>query len=394
MACPQGDLRLSGPQSGQGTGGRTRSRDIGGCALPDLPNDTYVSQGPWHDALVNASIPWDDDDKMYDQCKLRRVSGGLDNDTVSCDKWVYSKDPFESTFVTDINLVCDDKALDTYASMILMAGMLVGSLTMGILSDAYLCESPRWLLQKGRTKEAAAIFQKIGEKNKLMMSPKTKSLENIEIDGKGETVWHMFMYFSLLIRCLIIFFNWSVASIVYYGLSLNVGDYSGDIYLNFFLSSAVEMASYVFCLVVLDITGRKYLLCFSMLIGGNACLATIFPVLYGTEAQDWITMVLSLIGKFGASASFAVIYIYSAELFPTMMRNSGLGLCSFMARVGGILAPYIGDISDVVKGNLGTALPLVMFGGLSVAAGLLVLFLPETSNKVLPDTVEDAKNFG
>ena len=53
---------------------------------------------------------------------------------------------------------------------------------------------------------------------------------------------------------------------------------------------------------------------------------------------------LSLVGKFGASAGFAVIYVYSAELFPTVMRNSGIGFCSLMARIGGILAPYIGDL--------------------------------------------------
>ncbi|KAK3778760.1 hypothetical protein RRG08_013031 [Elysia crispata] len=45
------------------------------CALPGLPNDTYASQGTWHDDLVNASIPWDSDEKMFDQCKLRRIPG-------------------------------------------------------------------------------------------------------------------------------------------------------------------------------------------------------------------------------------------------------------------------------------------------------------------------------
>ena len=49
---------------------------------------------------------------------------------------------------------------------------------------------------------------------------------------------------------------------------------------------------------------------------------------------------------------------------------------------------------DAISGDLGVALPLLIFGGLSVTAGLLVLFLPETSHRVLPDTVEGAKNFG
>ncbi|KAK3778755.1 hypothetical protein RRG08_013026 [Elysia crispata] len=473
------------------------------CALPGLLNDTYISQGPWHDELVNASIPWDSDEEMFDQCMLRRAPDGLDNDTASCDKWVYSKHPFKSTFVTDADLVCSEKSLVTYASMILMCGMLFGSLVLGVLSDiigrkkvlvistfgqlcsalsvawaesyyvyaalrffvsffsvgliltsfvmgmelvgakkrryagvvvhlfwclglfietglaygirdwkylqititapvsfilllyiAMLPESPRWLLQRGKTEEAARILQSVANKNGVKLTEKFKSLEDVEIEGDKESIWQMFTHRVLLTRSLIVFFNWFVASMVYYGLSLNVGDLSGNIYLNFFLSAVVELVSYLCLLALLDRLGRKFWQCFSMILGGVACIATMFPVMYGGEDIQWVTVALSLVGKFGGSAGFVVIYLYTAEIFPTVMRNSGMGLCSLCARIGGILAPYIGDLNVIVDGDLGIALPLLIFGSLSVTAGLLVIFLPETSHKVLPDTVEDAKNFG
>ena len=69
-----------------------------------------------------------------------------------------------------------------------------------------------------------------------------------------------------------------------------------------------------------------------------------FEKLMITRVSEWINQVLSLTGKFGASAGFAVIYIYSAEIFPTVMRNSGLGMSSFFARIGGVAAPYIADL--------------------------------------------------
>ena len=47
-----------------------------------------------------------------------------------------------------------------------------------------------------------------------------------------------------------------------------------------------------------------------------------------------------------------------------------------------------------VKGSFGVALPSLVFGVLSVLAGIFALFLPETLNKKLPETVADAKNFG
>ena len=61
-------------------------------------------------------------------------------------------------------------------------------------------------------------------------------------------------------------------------------------------------------------------------------------------ATKWITVALANIGKFGISAAFAVIYVWSAELFPTMVRNSGMGSSSMMARVGGMVCPYIADL--------------------------------------------------
>ncbi|KAK3798081.1 hypothetical protein RRG08_034637 [Elysia crispata] len=473
------------------------------CALLNLPNDTYNSQGPWHDALINASIPWSEEDESYEECKIRREPSETGGDPVPCDKYVYKKDPFKSTFVTDMDLICDDKSLVTYASMILMCGMLFGSFILGILSDiigrrkvlilsnvcmmgaslgvawaesytvfvivrfvisffgtgiiltafvigmeivgpskrriagnvsnffwvsgicvltaiayflrdwrylqiaisvppalslllftAFLPESPRWLLQKGRTKEAMWIIQKIAEGNKVALSETACQLDDVGKEGETKSIWLVFKHKTLFIRTFIMFFNWLVTSMVYYGLSLNVGQFSGNIYLNSFLSAMAELLSYVFSLCVMDIVGRKFLLCTSMLLGGLACIASMFPVLYGGDDIQWLRLFLSLIGKFGITVGFAVVYVYAVELFPTVMRNSALGLCSFTARIGGILAPYIGDLSGILAGDLGIALPLVIFGSLSITAGLLVLFLPETRNTKLPDTLDDVKKFG
>ena len=48
---------------------------------------------------------------------------------------------------------------------------------------------------------------------------------------------------------------------------------------------------------------------------------------------------------------------------------------------------------ELIGGNFGKALPLAIFGISSVMAGLLCLFLPETLNQKLPDTVEEAIHF-
>lgn len=59
---------------------------------------------------------------------------------------------------------------------------------------------------------------------------------------------------------------------------------------------------------------------------------------------QWTAMVLSTLGKVNVSAAFAVMFLYSGEIFPTVIRNSALGIAAFFARVGGMIAPYIIDI--------------------------------------------------
>lgn len=48
-----------------------------------------------------------------------------------------------------------------------------------------------------------------------------------------------------------------------------------------------------------------------------------------------------MIGKLFNAAAYAAIYMFSAELFPTVIRNSCMGISSVCARVGGITGDYI-----------------------------------------------------
>ena len=63
---------------------------------------------------------------------------------------------------------------------------------------------------------------------------------------------------------------------------------------------------------------------------------------------------------------------------------------SFASRIGSILAPQILILGDMFS----PVVPLAIFGGLAFIAGLLVLLLPETLNKKLPETMEEGEAFG
>lgn len=52
-------------------------------------------------------------------------------------------------------------------------------------------------------------------------------------------------------------------------------------------------------------------------------------------------VMLGMVGKFGVTSAYNVIYIFSAELFPTVIRNGAIGMSSVCSRIGGIIAAYL-----------------------------------------------------
>ena len=73
-------------------------------------------------------------------------------------------------------------------------------------------------------------------------------------------------------------------------------------------------------------------------------------------------------------------------------RNSAVGMCSTVARLGGLMAPWIGRYLTnpvVFEDPLPELLPLCLFGGFGVLGGLCALLLPEPLGFPLPNTFED-----
>ncbi|XP_060081316.1 organic cation transporter protein-like [Ylistrum balloti] len=255
-------------------------------------------------------------------------------------------------------------------------------------------ESPRWLISKKRYQDAYTVLQKIARSNKVTIDHKILEEEmTTEASEPVGRVWQLFSK-SMLARTLIILFNWCIVSMIYYGLSLNAGNLGGDFYLNMSLSGLVEIPANAMVLLLVDRVGRKKIYCICMIFGGCACAATILPIVYNETENEVIITTLAMIGKFGTSAAYGTMYLYSVELFPTVVRNAGLGASICAGRIGGIVAPYIADSAALISGLVGKIFPLGMFGLLSIIAGLSSLYLPETLNKTLPETMEDSKLLG
>ncbi|CAI9729337.1 organic cation transporter protein-like [Octopus vulgaris] len=109
----------------------------------------------------------------------------------------------------------------------------VPSLVLGVAYVCFLDESPRWLLNKKRTKDANLILSNIAKLNKTVL-PQTEIVNISSSNNKKVEIWKMFTIPQLLKRTLIFILNWVIVSLVYYGLTLNVGKLYGNLYMNFF----------------------------------------------------------------------------------------------------------------------------------------------------------------
>lgn len=126
-------------------------------------------------------------------------------------------------------------------------------------------------------------------------------------------------------------------SLVYYGLALNTNTLVGNPFLLLFVAGVVDVPSYILTGVLMNWLGRRSLISTLMVLGGLACISAAYiPAGEGAAATAIV-----MVGKFFIAGSFAIIYNYSTELFPTAVRNTALGTSSMCARISGALTPFV-----------------------------------------------------
>ncbi|CRK91511.1 CLUMA_CG005172, isoform A [Clunio marinus] len=259
----------------------------------------------------------------------------------------------------------------------------------GILFLSYwwiIPESTRWLLANNQKENAIAQIEKIARVNNLTVP--RRLLEKLEAEpetfdsGKKHSVFDLFKTPNLRTKSILIFYNWFAISACYYGLSWGSGSLVGNQILNFILSGLVEIPAYYFLILTLNRWGRKLIMSGSMICAGAVLLLSLFI----PETWTWLVLTLSMLGKMSITASFGTVYLFSTEQFPTVIRNAALGACSMSARIGGISAPFVIHLSQSWK-----PAPFVIFGVTAFVGGVFSTFLPETRNRELPETLDDAE---
>ncbi|XP_055758738.1 solute carrier family 22 member 7-like [Salvelinus fontinalis] len=259
-------------------------------------------------------------------------------------------------------------------------------LGLAIITWWWLPESARWLIANGKVERAHLYLEKCARFNNRKDFTSKIKLEHLSdvvgMDNHNKTYSYLDLVRTPKMRRLALLTGivWYGVASTYYGISLNITGFGLNVYLTHFIYSAIEVPAKMVVYFCLDTIGRKHCQAGTLLLTGTCIAINIFV----PKGQWHVRTIVAVLGKGLSEASFTTVILYTAELYPTVVRQNGLGYNNFMARLGVSIAPLIILLEDVWK-----PLPEVIICCVSILSGLVAFLLPETHNARLPETIED-----
>ncbi|NXG31271.1 S22AG protein, partial [Dromaius novaehollandiae] len=262
-----------------------------------------------------------------------------------------------------------------------------------------LPETPFWLLSEERYEDAQKVINIMARWNKVNTPCKISELCSVQQDDlvsgrmgnnnvsstKKHNILYLFCNWHIARRTITVWLVWFTGSLGYYVFSLSSVNLGGNEYLNLFLIGAVELPSYVIACIGMDKLGRRNTLIPFLLSSALICVLIMFI------PQDFNILIIlaNMAGKFSIGVAFGLIYLYTAELYPTIVRSLAVGSGSMMCRVGSVVAPFC-----VYLRSVWIFMPLLLVGIMALLSGILTIMLPETLGKPLTNTFVEATEMG
>ncbi|KAK8778170.1 hypothetical protein V5799_020487 [Amblyomma americanum] len=318
---------------------------------------------------------------------------------------------FNTSFVLVVEVLAPERR--TLYSMIVMMGKVFGAIIaaslmwlqfswyvlqlismlpcfMMLVFFAHLVESPRWLLARTHIEEAEAVILHAatlnGENLFEVRQQWARARRNLE-RGCSDGATNAGCCEGMRLRgdwwnSVILYYYWTVTAFAWQTTSLKIH------YLDFYpatlllLSSLLSFPTELVAIVSAARLGRRTSQAGALFFGAAACLmATAL-----SEDDVVLTAALLLTAIVSVDASQAIGTLYTAEVYPTVVRCSGLALCTCFSTVASIATPlavYLGLLPV-------SSASLSVVALLCVTAAIFALHLPVSKEcSTLPDQLSD-----
>ncbi|KAJ5079128.1 major facilitator-type transporter hxnz-related [Anaeramoeba ignava] len=178
---------------------------------------------------------------------------------------------------------------------------------------------------------------------------------------------------------ILLFIIWMTNNFVYYGMvfltPLFFGSRSGNTFLFSLIAGSAELPGIVIGIIMIEPLGRKKSMAYLWL---GVCVSSL---ICGSVPNLVVSAIAIMVARACILSTFDILLIITAELFPTPIRAVALGSCSAVARISGIVSPFLPYLISP-KSNT----TIYIYSAISFVSFILCLLIPkDTKDADLPD---------
>jgi MFS family permease len=284
------------------------------------------------------------------------------------------------------------------------------------VTSFWLCqESVRWLISMSKIDEAKQIIDRITKYNRLdkkqgepafmqkrkVLSIMLRELKSYNKEAKerennniavvnnhrsNDRIIDIVKNHKFRMYILIMALNWFATALVYDGLTY-LNNYIGEnIFINWVSMNLIELPAQFMCYFVISRYGRRLTTSLTLILAGFILLASLVDTLEFVAVHcQWLKLAIFVLAKFIVTQSYSSVILHAPELFPTNLRSFGYGICLFSGKVTSMFSPMI----SIYLSKIYPRLPALIYGLMSMSCGLIALYVPETLNRPLPNSIDD-----